>query len=99
MQDNVEAAIYRFTCTSINPDCVQPSQFNCDSLLGKLLALKVISNTVYCQCEYTWHKLSLRGRHPLFEKTEPSLPSNTCFLPIQVHLLSIYRFRLLELHI
>ena len=101
VQDNVEVAIYRFICTSINPDCVQPSQFNCDGLLGKLLALKVIPNTIYCQCECTWHKVSLRrtGRHTLFEKTEHFLPSNTCFLPIQVHLLSLYLLRLLELFI
>jgi len=101
VQDNVEVAIYRFTCTSINPDCVQSSQFNCDSLRGKLLALKVIPNTIHCQCEYTWYEVSLRrtGHRALFEKTEHFLPSNTCLLPIQVHLLSLNLLRLLGLFI
>lgn len=35
MQDSIATAIYNLLCTSISPDCVQPSHINCDNLFGR----------------------------------------------------------------
>jgi hypothetical protein len=68
MQDNVDIIIYHFMCTSINPDCVQSSQFNRDTLLGKLLALKVFLK--HHLLSMRTPKVCLRGtrRCTLFER-------------------------------